>query len=297
MKKKIISVLMVMTISMMILSGCSSSAGQGTQSGESATPSEQEELANPWTESDEQGVTAATGFDMVAPDGATDVSYSYMAEGAMAQMTYELDGVKWVYRMQMTDALTDISGMEYQWTEKSECSVAGRDATYYGYTATDKDAAESVQLVNWYDAVTGVTCSLSATGKTLSNTEMLAYAESLYAPLQGDVSGDPDVDQESELNDFFLGEHKRSSDDSVLTISANEDGTFAVNLNITRLCTLENAVATFEDHKMTFEADDPSGNKLSGVIYRDSDDSLTVKITDSTWDFLPNDEVLDGFGK
>lgn len=46
---------------------------------------------------------------------------------------------------------------------------------------------------------------------------------------------------------------------------------------------------------MTFEVEDPNKNKLSGTIYRDSDDSLTVKITDSTWELLPSDEVLDGF--
>ncbi len=296
MKKKLISVLTAVTLLVMLLAGCGSSAGQETPS--TAAPTEQTtELANPWTESDEQGVAAATGFDMVAPDGAADVSYSYMADGAMAQMTYKLDGARWIYRIQMTDVLTDISGMEYEWLEETDCSVAGREAVYYGYTAVDRNAAASVQLVNWYDIVTGVTYSLSASGKELGNTEMLAYAESLYAPLQGDATDDSDADRANELNDYFLGEHKRSSDESVLTISENEDGTFDVNLSITRLCVLENGVGTFEDHKMTFEVEDPSGNKMSGVIYRDSDNSLTVKITDSTWELLPNDEVLDGFGK
>lgn len=295
MKKKITSVLVVMAISMMILAGCTVSASPETQKSESAGTSKQTEPANPWTESDEQGVLAATGFDLTAPDGAAAVSYSYMADGALAQMTYELDGAKWTYRMQMTDALTDISGMELQWSETTNCSVAGREAVYYGDTADD--ASESAQLVNWYDAATGVTCSLSATGKALSSAEMLTYAESLYVPLQGETTGDSDAEADSEQDDDFLGEHKRSSDESVLTISENEDGTFAVSLNITHLCNLENGVGTLEDHKMTFEVEDPSGNKLTGVIYRDEDDSLTVKITDSTWAFLPNDEVLDGFGK
>ena len=48
---------------------------------------------------------------------------------------------------------------------------------------------------------------------------------------------------------------------------------------------------------MSFEIDDPNGNKMSGVIYRDSDDTLTVKITDSTWTYLKNGDVLEGFGK
>ncbi len=147
-------------------------------------------LANPWTQSDEQGVAKATGFEMTAPDEATDVSYSYMSSDGLAQMQFTLDGMKWVYRIQMADELTDISGMEYQWTDEIECSVSDRDAVYYSYVSTGNGKEENAQLVNWYDAVTGVTYSLSATGKELSDTEMLAYAEDLYAPLQGDVTGD-----------------------------------------------------------------------------------------------------------
>lgn len=290
MKKKIALMLSLTLIAAKLFAGCGSDANQGESS-------EKQEIANPWTASDEQGVVEATGFDMVAPDGAADVAYSYMADGAMAQMTYELDGVSWTYRMQMADALTDISGMEYQWTEETECSVAGRDATYCGYTAAGQDAAESAQIVNWYDPVTGVTYSLSATGKELSEAEMLTYAEILYAPLQGEATDDPDADRDRELNEYFLGEHKRSYDESVLTISENEDGTFNVNLSITRLCSLENGVGTFADHKMTFTVTDPSENEMSGVIYLDSDSSLIVEITDSTWSLLPTGELLDGFGK
>ena len=105
------------------------------------------------------------------------------------------------------------------------------------------------------------------------------------------------ADREREVSEYFLGEHRRSSDESVLTISENEDGTFNVDLSITRLCYLENGVGTFEDHKMTFTVTDPNENEMSGVIYRGSDDSLTVQITDSTWELLPTGEILDGFGK
>lgn len=291
-KKTIFLVLSLTVISAMLLAGCSSKPDQG-----SSTDDQKQEIANPWTGSDEQGVAEATGFDLAAPDGATDIAYSYMAEGAMAQMTYALDGANWTYRIQAADELTDISGMAYEWTEETAGSVAGREAGYCTYATSGSKTTGTVRLVNWYDAVTGVTYSLSATGKDLSDAEMQAYAESLYVPLQGDATDDSDADRESELNDYFLGEHKRSYDESVLTISENEDGTFCINLSITRLCDLENGVGTFADHNMTFVVQDPSENEMSGVIYRGSDNDLIVQITDSTWELLPTGETLDGFGK
>ena len=292
MKKKLALMLTLTVLSAALLAGCGSKTEQ-----DSSTDGEQtQEIANPWTETDEQGVLDATGFDMVAPDGATDVSYSYMADGGMAQMAYELDGASWLYRMQLTDGLTNISGMEYGWTTEVEGGILGMAANFYAYT-TEDESQNDVQLAVWYDALTGVSYSLSASGEDLSGMDIQAYAESIYTSLQGEATDDADADRENELNEFFLGEHKRSSDDSVLTISENEDGTFNVNLSITRLCSLENGVGTFEDHKMTFTVTDPSDNEMSGEIYRDSDNSLVVKITNSTWELLPTDEILDGFGK
>ncbi len=271
-------------------------AAQETTESEGAGEDSTVEIANPWTESDEEGVAKATGFVMTPPDGAENVSYSYMEEGGLAQMSYELDGKKWTYRMQMTDGLTDISGIYMDW-EGEEGNVSGREAMYYGKCDLNDENVEDVQLVNWYDAVTGVTYSLSATATDLNGMDIQAYAEALYVPLQQDATDDPAADRENELKDYFLGEHKRSDDGSSLVITGNGDDTFRVDLSITRLCSLENGTGSFAEHKMTFTAEDPNGNAISGVIYRDSDNSLVVKITDSTWDYLPSGEVLDGFGK
>ena len=254
-------------------------------------------LANPWTESDMQGVLDATGFEMIAPENATDVTYSYMQKDGLAQMCYVLDDTNWVYRIQAAEELTDISGTAYEWTLEEEGTVSGRNAVYYSYCAPDGGTENDVQVVNWYDAVTGVTYSLSAVSADLDGMDIQAYAENLYVPLQGEATGDTEADRESELKEYFLGEHKRSYDSSALVLSDNNDGTFAVSINVTGLCSLEDGVGTFEDHKMSFEIDDPNGDKMSGVIYRDNDDTLTVKITDSTWTYLKNDDVLEGFGK
>lgn len=253
-------------------------------------------LTNPWTESDKQGVAEATGFELTAPEGASEVAYSYMQEGGMAQLRFVMDETKWTYRAQMTNELTDISGMAYEWTGEEEGSVANRNAVYFVYCAPEDGTEDDVQVVNWYDAVVGATYSLSAVSSDLDGMDIQAVAEMLFVPLQEDATDDPEQDRARELADF-VGEHKRSDDGSTLVLTDNEDGTFTVEISIIRLCNLENGVGTFEDHKMNFVIDDPNGNKMSGVIYRDSDNSLTIKITNSTWTYLQNDDVLEGFGK
>lgn len=316
MKKRLVLSLLTITLSAAWMTGCgstsastaeTSSAEASTESaetgksedaaqGESADQEETTEIANPWTEADAEGVAEATGFSMIPPDGAENVVYSYMEEGKLAQMSYDLDDAVWVYRMQMADALTDISGIYMDWTG-DEGTVSGLEAMYYGKCDLNDQTVDDVQLVNWYDAVSGVTYSLSATGPSLDGMDIQVYAENLYVPLQGDATDDPEADREKELKDYFLGKRERSYDGSTLTITDNADGTFRVDLDLFRLCSLENGTGTFAEHKMTFTAMDPSGNDISAVIYRDSDNSLVVRITDSTWDYLPNDDVIDGFGK
>jgi len=287
------TMLIIMVAILALLAGCSHA---GTNSGGT------DNIANPWTESDQQGVLDATGFSMTAPEGASDIRYSYLAESGLAQMRYVLNGAEWVYRIQSADELTDISGMEYEWDAEDKGTVAGREAVYYAWSDADPDSqtiddVSGIQVVNWYDAVTGVTYSLSAAGKDLNGMDLQVFAEELYVPLQGDTAGDPDAERTEEINAYFLGEHIRNDDDSTLNIAENEDGTFVVDISIFRLCSLENGIGTFADHKMSFTVEDPNGNPMSGVIYRDSDDSLSIRITDSTWELLPNDEVIDGFGK
>ncbi len=307
MKRKVALILSVMSISMLAMAGCGSSSKETaaetsveetTTVAEETTAEETVGMANPWTESDKEGVLEATGFEMAAPDGATDIAYSYMKEDGLAQLTYTLDDASWTYRIQLADKLTDISGMYYDWSaDPSEGEVSGREALYYGYAAPEGSDEDSVMLVNWYDVVTGTTYSLSAVGKDLDGMDIQAYAESIYSPLQGDSTDDPEGDKVKELNDYFLGEHVSSYDGSTLSIKDNNDGTYGIHISLFRLCDLEDGVGRFEDHKMYFDIKDPNEENMSGVIYRDSDNSLVVKITDSKWDLISNDDTFEHFEK
>lgn len=311
MKKKIILALTAMAVGTAVMTGCGSSAKETTAAAETTTAAATEAveetsaaaeeesvgMANPWTDSDKEGVAAATGFEMTPPEGAENVYYSYMASDGLADMTYDLDGAVWTYRMQFADKLTDISGLYVDWMDEEDGTVSERAAKYYAYRDEKDEGNGDVQLVLWYDSVTGVTYSLSAGGPDLNGMDIQVYAENLFDPLQGESTDDPEGDRKTELEDYFLGTHTSSYDGSEIVITDNGDDTFSMNLSIVGLCTLEDAAATFEEHKLFFKAEDPSGGQISGMVYRDSDNSLDVKILDSNWELLPTDEVVEGFGK
>ena len=302
MKKKIVLALMAITLSAALMTGCGSSSSTEENASADATATETADTTEEtdtsadtesWTDSDQQGVLDATGFEMTAPDGATDIYYSYTEDGKIADMTYNLDGAVWSYRMEYTDELTEISGLDVEWTSEENGTLSGMEAIYYSYT--DDDNVTTNQLVNWYDAVTGISYSLSAYAEDTNGMDIQVYAENIYQSMQGESTDDAEADAANELQTYFIGQHTSSNDGSELDITDNGDGTYKVDIDIFRLCTLENGVGTFADHKMTFEVNDPNENPMKGEIYLDSDNSLCIKITDSTWNYLPNDEVIEGF--
>lgn len=144
-------------------------------------------MSNPWIVTDKDGVLDATGFAVEAPEGATEVVYSYLSDSSMAQVSYTYEGNEWTYRIQPTNELTDISGMYYTWDVQEEGTVSGKDAIYYAYSDADSDTdtidnMHCIHVVNWYDATNGVTYSLSAEGN-LDGMDIQVYAKNIYAPL------------------------------------------------------------------------------------------------------------------
>lgn len=140
---------------------------------------------NPWIDTDEQGVLEATGHSIKAPEGASDVNYSYCVDDKMAQVTYMEDSINWTYRIKGTSALEDISGMYYEWNVSEDGMVSGKNAVYMSYSDAKEDSeyiddVYYVQVVNWYDDETGDTYSLSASGNNLNGMDIQVYAEQLF---------------------------------------------------------------------------------------------------------------------
>lgn len=141
-------------------------------------------IANPWTESDREGVLEATGFDLVAPDGAEDVVYSYMQEESLAQVSYTLDGNEWTYRVRPTDALEDLSGMCYEWDIEEDGTVGNMEAKLYAYSDATEDTefiddVFAVHVINWYDNEEKATHSLSVSGKNVNGLDIEVIAEQM----------------------------------------------------------------------------------------------------------------------
>lgn len=194
MKKKII---LAATISCFAIAatGCgksetakeSTTVAETTQADTSAKESESaEEIANPWVDSDKEGVITATNVELDVPEDAENVEYSYLTTENLGQVTFSRGNENWIYRAMMSDTFEDISGMYYTWDNEEEVEVSGRQAVLYDYNSDQ----EVVWMINWYDAVPGIMYSLSVTAtdsEDLDGLDMQGMAESLFVPMQDET--------------------------------------------------------------------------------------------------------------
>ena len=186
MKKRIVVLIAAVAV---VMTACAGNGNTFDSNVEESTAAEETEIANPWVESDVQGVQEATGFKLMAPDGASSIAYSYNENEGMAQMTYDLDGSFWTYRVMSGSELSDISGMNYEWTLEESGYVGDFSATYLAYSDATEDTEYidnvfGVQVVNWYDDMTGVIYSLSVAGTDINGLDIQVFAEELCTQLQ-----------------------------------------------------------------------------------------------------------------
>lgn len=303
----------VLCVMLLVLAACSVQEKRNdvTQAGAQEADNHQTiGLANPWVYSDRAGVLDAAGFDLVAPAGASDVAYSYMPSTGMAQMVYTLENAEWVYRIQPTDALTDISGIYCAWNYIEEAKVAGMDAMEYSYASKPEgdfvDNMECTRVINWFDAQNKVSCSLSVVGSDLNGMDTSVYAQELFtssgiyvpksdgiAPVSEEVSKGF---RETDPYKSYLGRHVNVYDGSEIVVEeGGENDKLKVSVSIFRLCTLDDGVGSYENGLVSFHATDPNGNPIRCSLYRNLDNSLCLEIEESTWEYLPAGTVIDGF--
>lgn len=158
-------------------------------------------MQNPMTEVDEQGLIDATGIDMPAPEGATDVEY-FVIEGSdmtIGEMRFTLDGKSAYLRSTPTDLTSffpentdeenppdidevglqgDISGLNYEWERMAGIEVCGRP----GYCQLKDD----IGYVAWIDVAPGILYNLGME-KDADEDILVELAEKVFKPIQGDA--------------------------------------------------------------------------------------------------------------
>ena len=149
-------------------------------------------LSNPWRDVTYEEASETVSKLFKAPDGAENVKWSICKTGKddtaipgpLVQMTFDLDGMSFTAREQVTgDNAEDISGMYYDWSTTEDITLANwgdgtMSAKYQRYIGD----AESADVCTWYDIEYGASYSLSTTAKDLEGFDLQAVAEAIYDP-------------------------------------------------------------------------------------------------------------------
>lgn len=148
-----------------------------------AEPELIEGVANPMVETTNEEMGQTLGFNFAVPAGATDCKFFIIAD-TLGEMQFQYNGVEMTARMKaVADVeLVDISGMYYTWTDEQDVEVKyceGKLMTYAGEDTT-------IEACIWLDVVPGVAYSVTAQGTDLDGFDLLAIADEIFVPLQGD---------------------------------------------------------------------------------------------------------------
>lgn len=194
--KKIIAALLALTL-VIGLCACGGGSSEGT--------TEMAGMPNPIKEvASAEELAIATGIALDAPEGATDVRYSYIegGENLTAQVDFTFLDQQFCYRAQES-ALTDmalptelneteeydvtkvddtaynISGLCYEWSSARPASIQER-------TGVCLIAEDGAGYVAWLDVVPGILYTLG-TNEKADPVTLITVADQAFVPVQGEV--------------------------------------------------------------------------------------------------------------
>ena len=176
---------------MLAICGCSSGAANNaannaaanTDANQAANATPAAGMANPVTECTQEELVQASSIDLKAPEGATNVAYSYIDTGAeypIAQVVYTQNDIEFTYRAQAGGGTTaeDISGVYAEWSNTADVQCENCTATI---SSNDEGS-----LATWFDVVPGINYSLS-TSKFVEEQDMVDIINLVFVPAQGDA--------------------------------------------------------------------------------------------------------------
>lgn len=145
------------------------------------------EIADPWRETTAEELVETLGLSFCVPTGAENVVYRMMESEAVAEMHFTLDDVEYTARIKPALELEDISGMHYEWGAAEPCEILWCPGEIRQINADGRNIA----LCLWYDVVPGLMYSVGAVAPEDVELDILAMANALFAPAQGDADAAP----------------------------------------------------------------------------------------------------------
>ena len=172
--KKILAMLLALGA---LLTGALGAAGEADGVG----------MANPWVETDAEGVMQMVGVEFGIPAGAENISYSVLEVESLAEMRFTWNGLEYTARIKPCAAFEDISGLYYdEWLAEDPCEIQWCE----GVCRRAQDDMGTVDVCLWFDVAPGIMYSVSTSAADLDGFDIQAAAEQLFVPMQGDALGD-----------------------------------------------------------------------------------------------------------
>ena len=175
MKKTAIFVMMILCLSLIFCAGCKPKA--------EPAPAPETNMANPWKETDHEGFMKDLGLDLNVPEGAENVVFRVNDTEKLGEMRFTLNGIDFNTRIKGAGSFEDISGMNYKWEHEEEGSAHWHQEKLM----QAKDGEKTVEVFLWHDVVPGIMYSLSCSAPDLDGFDIIAVAQMVYKPMQGDA--------------------------------------------------------------------------------------------------------------
>ena len=139
-------------------------------------------MANPWVETDADGLMQTLGLEFNVPEDAEKVIFRMNESEQIAEMQFVLNKMPFTARIKPAGLeMEDISGLHYDWDVEKESD----DHWYQEKIMMAKDGKNTVEAFLWFDIVPGLTYSISTKAPDLHGFDIIAVAQMVWHPVQG----------------------------------------------------------------------------------------------------------------
>ena len=140
-------------------------------------------MANPWVETDAEGLMQTLGLEFNVPEDAEDVVFRMNESEKIAEMQFVLNKMPFTARIKPAGLeMEDISGLHYKWEFEQESG----DHWTKEKLMKAHDGEDTVEAFLWFDIVPGLTYSISTKSPDLDGFDIIAVAQMVWHQAQGE---------------------------------------------------------------------------------------------------------------